>query len=125
VLIGLLILALTGGSAGTLALTEWLDGGAQYAKQEIADPVLRRDVLATIERMKDRRKDLHEMEEKAAKSIDKLAGSRQSRAADFQSALTGYRAETDALQEQLLDLRFQLKAQVTREQWAAAHGQFK
>ena len=120
-LIGLLVLFLVGGSGGTLPLTEWLDHGKEYAKKEIADPAQRREVLATMDEMKDRQKDLYKAEEKAVRAIDKLAASRTSRSADFEPALAGYRAETEAPQEQLLDLRFRLRTQVTREQWMAAH----
>jgi hypothetical protein len=120
-LIAALVLFLTGGSAGTLALTEWLDHGADYAKKEIADPVKRRDLLAVMDEMKDRHEVLRKAEEKATREIHKLAERRESRAADFQPALSAYRAEIEPLQTELLDLRFKLASQLTREQWAAAH----
>jgi hypothetical protein len=122
-LVALLIAFLTGGGAGTLPLVEWLDHGEAYVKMEIADPVKRWDLLAAMHEMQDRHQDLVQAEKKAAKAIHRLAESRQSRSADFQPTLAALRAESETAQDQLVALRFRLKDQVTREQWAAAHRQ--
>ena len=94
-LIALLALFLTGGAAGTLPLTEWLDHGADNVKKGIADPVKRRDLLAVMDEMKDRHKDLLRAEEKTAKELHKLAERHLSRAADFQAVFDSYHADSE------------------------------
>lgn len=112
---------LLAGASPTPPLTEWLDKGRGYIKDQVANPVPRSAALDAMDEIEDRQDDLRKAEERAARTIGRLAEDRKARAGDFQPAFATLRAETRDLQEKMLLARFRAKSLVTREQWAAAH----
>ena len=119
-LIALLLLVLYG-SSGSSPMTAYLDHAREHAEKEFKDKVQREAVLDTLEGMKKAQVAFIGTEEKAAKTLIKLAENRDSKLADFQPAIVALRIDAAETQEKLVQLRIRLKSQVTREQWAGLH----
>lgn len=119
-LIALVALWLSG-SSGSMPMTAYLDHAREYAKKEITVKAQRDAVLDTLDDMKKAQDEFHKAEEKAVKAVTKLADNRDSKPADFQPAFAALRADSAESQEKLLQLRFRLTSNLTREQWAAVH----
>jgi hypothetical protein len=115
----LLIMLLTGGGVGT-PLTDYLKQTTVYAKQLI-DEKQRKAVLATVEEMEETQKALIEAATKTSKQLAGLADSRSPQSGQVRPVLASYVREETVLRDKLLQQRFRLKSQLTREQWAAAH----
>jgi hypothetical protein len=119
-LIGLLLLVLYG-SSGSSPMTSYLDHAREHAEKEFKDKAHREAVLDTLDDMKKAQVEFIEVEEKAAKTLIELAENRDSKPAEFQSAIAALRTEAAETQGKLVQLRIRLKSQVTREQWAVLH----
>ena len=120
-LIALLVFLLSGGSSGTSPMIAYVDQAREHAKKEFTVEAQRKAVLDTLDDMKKVQGEFIEVEEKAAKTLIKLAVNRDSKPADFQPTIVALRTDAMETQEKLIRLRFRLKSQMTREQWAAVH----
>ena len=112
----IVILLLHGSNTATLL---WpYEETLQHIKQDVTDEARRKEAVDIVHQMKTVNKAFAKQREKSVEALAKLAGNRESPAADLQQASEPLIAEDRAAAESLLDLRFQLKSALTANEWA-------
>ena len=79
----------------------------------------RREALGTLKAMKKRTNARSKMVRRATKNLNKALDQDNIDAADIDAIWDGYFAEIDQYDHDMLDLRYQLKEQINREEWEA------
>jgi hypothetical protein len=116
-LMALLALYLFGGS-GTFALVADLEHAEAAIKAQVAEGPRRTQMLAVVERAEHTTKEALEKRKKTTQELLGLVHTYDAQSGDIQPLLKQLRAETSAYQDQLIRDRFELKAKMTREEWA-------
>jgi len=78
--------------------------------------------LSTLKAMKKRTTTLNKAAKQTAKEIDKAFGDHDTTAADLDDIWDGYFAAVDKYNHDMLNLRFELKESVSREEWQQVFG---
>jgi hypothetical protein len=87
-------------------------------KQDVADEAHRKQALEIIEQMKAANKAYDKERGKSVDAVTKLASVRATPVAEIDRAAQPMIAEDRATAQKLVDLRFQLKAVMTANEWA-------
>ena len=120
-LIALIIWLLgSGGGAELRPLLERLKDLGVYVEREIPDKQRRKDVLELIDTMERVGKGIDKRAAEMREDAFKLARRRDAGRADFETLLAPVHERYARDREQLLDLRFQLRDKLTREEWSKA-----
>ena len=119
-LLGGTIIALVAGSSGD---TMSIVAGAEI--EDVIDDVVedeeRRDrIEGIIDESDDFRSETNDAYNEVLGQFTDLAASRDSEPADFEQLVAGF--GTEARMEQVLDLRFRLKGELTEEEWNTLYG---
>jgi hypothetical protein len=77
----------------------------------------RKEALNTLKAMEKRTNGHHKMVNSASKDINRTLSNYQATDADIDTVWEGYFTERADYNRDMLDLRFQLKEQMTREEW--------
>ncbi len=77
----------------------------------------RKETLGTLKAMKKRTNARSKMVRRAMKSLNKALAQDETNAADIDAVWDGYFAEIDQYDHDMLDLRFELKEHISREEW--------
>jgi sugar-specific transcriptional regulator TrmB len=77
----------------------------------------RKEALNTLKAMEKRTNGHNKMVNSASKDINKTLSNYEATDADIDTIWEGYFAQRAAYNQDILDLRFQLKDQMTREEW--------
>jgi phage-related tail protein len=120
VLIALLTILLLGG--GATSVLQYIDDTQDAVKIVIPKGEERKASLSTLKAMKKRTTALNKAAKQTAKEIDKAFGDHDTTAADLDDIWDGYFAAVDKHNHDMLDLRFQLKESVSREEWQQVFG---
>jgi phage-related tail protein len=120
VLIALLTILLLGG--GATSVLQYIDDTQDAVKIVIPKGEERKAALSTLKAMKKRTTALNKAAKQTAKEIDKAFGDHDTTAADLDDIWDGYFAAVDKHNHDMLDLRFQLKESVSREEWQQVFG---
>ncbi len=75
--------------------------------------------LSTLKAMKKRTNARNKQVRRAMKDLNKALGQDDISTADIDAIWAGYFAEVDQYKDDILDLRWELKAQINREEWEA------
>jgi len=112
----LTILLLSGGSTGAL---QFFDDTQDTVKSVMPKGDEQKAALSTLKAMKKRTNAHNKVAKRAAKEIDKAFGDHDTNAADLDDIWDGYYEALDKHNHDMLDLRFELKDSVSREEWHA------
>ena len=108
------ILLLGGGSTGIL---DFIADTQDTVKVVMEKDDRRKEVLATLKETKKRTDAHNKMVKGASKDMSKILSSDDVTDADIDANWDEYFAQRAAYNQDMLDLRFQLKDQMTREEW--------
>ncbi len=108
------ILILGGGSTAILA---FIADTQDTVKIVMVKDERQKEALSTLKAMKKRTNARNKQVKRATKDLNKALGNDDINAADIDAIWAGYFAEIDQYDHDMLDLRFQLKEQMTREEW--------
>lgn len=118
-LVALLTLLFLGGGS-TNAMLAYIADSKPLVKEAVVDETRRADALATLKDMKLEQKDYEKVVKKTVKELKaRLATDASATSKDFWQEFFAAKQASD---EQMLDLRFQLRDQMTREEWQAVFG---
>lgn len=118
-LVALLTLLFLGGGS-TNAMLAYIADSKPLVKEAVVDETRRADALATLKDMKLEQKDYEKVVKKTVKELKaRLATDASATSEDFWQKFFAAKQASD---EQMLDLRFQLRDQMTREEWQAVFG---
>ena len=112
---------LVGGSSGASATVGYVDQITAYAKGHLPDEAQRKAVLEVADQLKKAGSEEAKATTQAAKAIDKISMNRRATPPEFQDALSEMRGYSEELQAKVVQQRFKLKSELTREQWAVLH----
>jgi arsenate reductase-like glutaredoxin family protein len=107
-------------SSGTLPMVAALDQAKAAIKRDIAEGPRRDGLVAVIEKAESETKEAVEKRKKTTQELVGLARTYDSQAGDIQPMFKQLRAEIGSHQEALVGYRFELKAKMSREEWAKA-----
>ena len=108
------ILILGGSSTGML---DFIADTQDAVKVVIESDDRRKEVLATLKETKKRTDAHNKMVKRTSKDMNKILSSDEVTDADIETIWEAYFAQRAAYNQDMLDLRFQLKDQMTREEW--------
>ena len=114
-LIALLTILLLGGDA--TGMLDYISDSQDTVKAVMEKDDRRKDVLATLKGMEKRTKARNKFVGSSSKSLRGVLGQDDASAADIDAVWMSYFEEREAYNSDMLDLRFQLKEQMTREEW--------
>ena len=77
----------------------------------------RKEALGTLKTMKKRADSHNKMVKRASKDMNKALSSDEVTEADIDTVWDAYFSQRAAYNQEMLDLRYQLKDQMTREEW--------
>ena len=115
-LIALLTIFLLGG--GSFGPMEFFDQAKDTSKTAIADDDQRKEVQATLKTMTSRAKGYSKDANKVMKDMRKGFSDHEALAEHFDGFFTVMAALNTAYSNDIIEMRFDLRDQVTREQWA-------
>jgi spermidine synthase len=115
----LTILFLGGGGSGTL---DFVAETKDTVKVVMEKDDRRKEALSTLKMMKKRATAHSKVIKTTSKDLGKALGSDEITDADFDTIWYRYFAQRDSYNSDMLDLRFQLKDQMTREEWVQVFG---
>ena len=108
------IFFLGGGSSGVL---QYIGDTQDAVKSVMPKGDEQEATLSTLKAMKKKTNALNKVAKRAAKEIDKVFSDHDTTDADLDEIWDGYFAELDKHNHDMLDLRFELKESVSREEW--------
>lgn len=112
----LTILFLGGGSTATLA---YIADTQDNVKTVMVRDDRRKEALGTLKAMKKRTNARNKQVERALKDLSRTLGNDDIDEADIDAIWDGYFAEIDQYDHDMVDLRFELREHVNREEWEA------
>lgn len=112
---------LVGRSSGGSETVGYVDQINAYAKGHLPDEAQRKAVLEVAKQLKKAGSEEAKATIKAAKSIEKVSMNRSTTPPEFQDALSEMRGYSEELQATVIQQRFKLKSELTRDQWAVLH----
>jgi thioredoxin reductase len=114
-LIALIVgMLLGGGSSGIMA---YVADARADVKTVVEDKTRRGEALAILKRMKKRAGALHKQAGKSGKALNKALKSRAVPDADVEAIWSAHFERVDQFNADMIDLRFELREQLTREEW--------
>jgi hypothetical protein len=116
-IIALLTILLLGG--GATSVLQYIGDTQDAVKIVMPKGDEQKAALSTLKAMKKRTTGLNKVAKQTAKAVDKAFGDHDTSAADLDAIWGGYFAEIDQHNNDMLDLRFELKESISREEWAA------
>jgi esterase/lipase superfamily enzyme len=108
------ILILGGSSTGIL---DFIADTQDTVKVVMEKDDRRKEVLATLKETKKRTEAHNKMVKRTSKDMSKILSSDDVTDADIDANWDAYFAQRAAYNQDMLELRFQLKDQITREEW--------
>ena len=114
-LIALLTIYLLGG--GSFGPMEFIDQANDTSKTAIVDDDQRKEVQATLKTMTSRAKDYSKDAEKVLSGLRKGFSDHEARTEVFEGFFTEMNALNTAYSNDIIEIRFDLRDQVTLEQW--------
>ena len=114
-LIALFTILLLGGSA--TGMLDYIADTQDTVKVVMEKDDRRKEVLGTLKAMKKRTDARNKTVKRASKDMSKTLSSNEVTEANIDVIWDAYFSERAAYNEGMLDLRFQLKDQMTREEW--------
>ena len=114
-LIGLFTILFLGGSS--TGMLDFIADSQDTVKVVMEKDDRRKEVLATLKETKKRTEAHNKMVKSTSKDMNKILSSDEVTDADVNTIWDGYFAQRAAYNQDILDLRFQLKDQMTREEW--------
>jgi len=108
------VLILGGGSTATLA---YIADTQDSVKIVMVKDDRQKEALSTLKAMKKRTNARNKQVRRASKDIAKLLRQENINTADIDAIWTGYFAEIDQYNHDMLDLRWELKEHINREEW--------
>ena len=108
------ILILGGSNTGTL---DFIADSQDEVKVAMEKDDRRKEALSTLKAMKKRTEAHNKVVEGTSKGLNKALADNDVTEADIDTIWYRYFAQREAYNRDLLDLRFQLKDQMTREEW--------
>lgn len=110
------ILLLGGSSTATLA---YIADTQDTVKTVMVKDGRQKGALSTLKAMKKRTNARNKHVKRASKDLNKALGQEDINTADIDAIWAGYFAEIDQYDHDMLDLRWELKEHINREEWAA------
>jgi dsDNA-binding SOS-regulon protein len=107
------ILFLGGGDTGMLTIADTQD----EVKAVMERDDRRKEALSTLKAIKKRTDAYHKMVDRASKSLNKALANDDVTEEDIDTIWYRYFAQREAYSRDMLDLRFQLRDQMTSEEW--------
>ncbi len=114
-LIALFTLLILGGSS--TAMLAYIADTQDAVKTVMAKGERQKEALSTLKAMKKRTNARNKQVRRATKDLNKTLRQDEMNAADIDAIWNGYFAEIDQYDHDMLDLRFELKAHINREEW--------
>ena len=114
-LIALFTILLLGGSS--TGMLDYIADNQDTVKVVMEKDDRRKEALATLKTMKKRADAHNKMVKRTSKDMNKTLSSDQVTDADIDTIWDAYFSQRVAYNHDMLDLRFQLKDQMTREEW--------
>ncbi len=111
----LLISLLFGG--GSTALLAYIADAQDSVKVVMVKDERRKEALSTLKAMKKRTNARNKEVKRATKGLNKALGQDDINTADIDAIWAGYFAEIDQYDQDMLDLRFELKEHINRAEW--------
>ncbi len=111
----LLISLLFGG--GSTALLAYIADALDSVKVVMVKDERRKEALSTLKAMKKRTNARNKEVKRATKGLNKALGQDDINTADIDAIWAGYFAEIDQYDQDMLDLRFELKEHINRAEW--------
>ena len=108
------IMILGGGSTAALA---YIADTQDSVKIVMVKDDRQKEALSTLKAMKKRTNARNKQVRRASKDIAKLLGQEDINTADIDVIWAGYFAEIDQYDHDMLDLRWELKEHINREEW--------
>ena len=115
-LITLMIVLLLGGSV-TTSLLDYIADGRDEAKAVIVEDDRRKDVLATFKQLRKRTELQQDQVKSSGKQLASVLASSGLQNADMDKAWFMYFERVDVYNVDMLDLRYELREQLTRDEW--------
>jgi hypothetical protein len=112
----LIIVLLLGGSITTSLLDNIADGRDE-AKAVIVEDGRRKDVLDTFKKLRKRTEVQQEQVKSSGKQLASVLASAGLQNADIDNAWRMYFERVDVYNADMLDLRYELREQLTRDEW--------
>lgn len=106
------------GASGTSTLFAAFDHAQELIKTQIEDPSRRKELTTVIEDAEKSMKGALKGRGKTTQELVALLRSYEAGAGDMQPVLQRLRAEGESAQEQVIRYRFEVKAKMSREEWA-------
>ena len=106
-------------SSSSSPLMANLEQTEKLIKANVADDTRREQALRIVGQMRDVVKAYNSRNASVGKSLAALVEDRATKSAALEATLQPLLADDNATREQLVDLRFQLKAVLTAKEWAA------
>ena len=114
-LIALITMLILGGSA--MEMLDFIADTQDTVKVVMESDDRRKEVLATLKETKTRTEAHNKMVKGASKDMNTILSSVEVSDADVDAIWDAYFAQRAAYNHDMLDLRYQLKDQMTREEW--------
>ena len=111
-----MIVLLLGGSV-TSSLLDYIADGRDAAKAVIVEDDRRKDVLDTFKKLRKRTEVQQEQVKKSGKQLASVLASGGLQYADTDKAWWKYFERVDIYNADMLDLRYELREQLTRDEW--------
>ena len=111
----LLITLLFGG--GSTALLAYIADAQDSVKVVMVKDERQKEALSTLKAIKKRTNARNKEVKRATKDLNKALGQDDINSADIDAIWAGYFAEIDQYDHDMLDLRFELKEHINREEW--------
>lgn len=108
------------GSSGTATFFTAFDQAKPFIKKDIDDKTRRKDLLTIIENTEKMPKGFVKASKKTVKELSGITERHDAKAEDFEPVLERLRADTVALQENMVRQTFALKTKMSREEWSKA-----
>ena len=115
-LITLMIVLLLGGSV-TTSLLDYIADGRDAAKAVIVEDDRRKDVLDTFKKLRKRTEVQQEQVKSHGKQLASVLANAGQQNADMDKAWWMYFERVDVYNVDMLDLRYELREQLTRDEW--------
>jgi hypothetical protein len=105
------------GSSGDSAVLDYIADTRKSVKTVIVDDERRKEVTSTLKTMKNRTSGRAKSARQVAKQLKSALAEHDASEANINAAWDDYFAMTDAYNNDMIDLRFELKEQLSREEW--------
>ena len=110
------------GGAASNAVLSYVAETKSNVSDVIEEPDRRSEIKATLGEMKKRSKAQNKASRQILKRLQGELGEHEANAAAIESVLDDHLASLNEYNEDMIDLRFQLKDQLSRDEWTALFG---